>query len=111
MEGRMMAFFVWEAFGFLFVALGVYAMFSKRAAAFGFWANADMFPVKDAKGYNCALGKLWCVFGAVFALFGLPLVGEQNSPYMVITIVGPMLEVIAAMAVYVTVIERRYRQK
>ena len=106
----MLAFLIEALFGVVFIFLGIYAFCSKREAAFGFWANAEMFPVKDVKAYNRAVGKLWMVFGAVFILLGLPLLGGQNSPYAVISILGIMLEAIAAMAVYVTVIERKYRK-
>ncbi len=93
-----------------FIGLGIYNFFSKKKSAFGFWANAKVFPVTDVKAYNRALGKLWCVFGVVFALLGLPLLGGQNSPYILLSVLGAMLEAIAAMVVYVTVIEKKYRR-
>ena len=61
--------------------------------------------------YNRAMGKLWCTFGAVLAVLGLPLLKEQNSPYILLSILGVMAESIVAMAVYVTVIEKKYRKK
>lgn len=50
------------------------------------------------------------VFGAVLILLGLPLLDGQNSPYVIISMLGIMLEAIAAMAVYVIVIERKCRK-
>lgn len=106
----MLAFIVWLALGVAFIALGVYAILSKKEVAFGFWANAKIFPVQDIRGYNHAVGKLWCVFGIVFALLGIPLLPGQNTGYIIISILGCMAEVIAAMVVYVTIIEKKYRR-
>ncbi|MBD5478747.1 MAG: hypothetical protein HDR14_05570 [Lachnospiraceae bacterium] len=105
------AFLIWLAMSACFVIMGIYNFFSKKKSAFGFWANAKVFEVTDVKAYNRALGKLWCVFGVVFALLGLPLLYGQNSPYILLTVLGAMLEAIAAMVVYVTVIEKKYRRK
>lgn len=105
------AFLIWLALSACFIIMGIYNFFSKKKSAFGFWANAKVFEVTDVKAYNRALGKLWCVFGVVFALLGLPLLYGQNSPYILLTILGAMLEAIAAMVVYVTVIEKKYRRK
>lgn len=105
------AFLIWLAMSACFVIMGIYNFFSKKKSAFSFWANAKVFEVTDVKAYNRALGKLWCVFGVVFALLGLPLLYGQNSPYILLTMLGAMLEAIAAMVVYVTVIEKKYRKK
>ena len=105
------AFLIWLALSVCFVIMGIYNFFSKKKSAFGFWANAKVFEVTDVKAYNRALGKLWCVFGIVLALLGLPLLYGQNSPYILLTMLGAMLEAIAAMVVYVTVIEKKYRKK
>ena len=105
------AVLIWIAISACFVIMGIYNFFSKKKSAFGFWANAKVFEVTDVKAYNRALGKLWCVFGVVFALLGLPLLYGQNSPYILLTVLGAMLEAIAAMVVYVTVIEKKYRRK
>lgn len=107
----LFTFIVWMISGGVMIIFGIYAMRSKRAVPFGFWANAEMFEVNDVKAYNRAVGKLWCVFGTVFALLGLPFLTEQNSPYLIFSILGCMVEAIAAMVVYVTVIEKKYRFK
>ena len=106
----MLAFMIWLAVSVAFIVLGIYAMLSKKEVAFGFWANAETFPVEDVKGYNRAVGMLWCVFGVIFALLGLPLLPGQNTGYIVISILGCMAEAVAAMIVYVTVIEKKYRK-
>ena len=106
----MAAFIIWLAAGAAMIVLGIYALLSKKAVAFGFWANAKMFPVKDVKGYNRAVGKLWCAFGFIFAFLGIPLLQGQNSGYIIFSILGCMAEAIAAMVIYVTVIEKKYRK-
>lgn len=106
-----MAFVIWLLMSIAFVILGIYASVSKKEVAFGFWANADTFPVNDVKAYNRAVGKLWIVFGIVFAVLGLPLLKGQNNPFIILSILGIMIEAIAAMVVYTTVIEKKYRKK
>lgn len=107
----MLAFLIWLIMGCSFIILGVYAFLSKTEAAFSFWANAEMFPVNNVKAYNRAVGKLWCVFGIIFSILGIPLLKGENTAYIIISIMGIMAEAIAAMAVYVTVIEKKYRKK
>ena len=105
------AFLAWAVCGAAFIILGFYDSLSKKEKAFGFWANAETFEVNDVRAYNKALGKLFCVFGIIFIMLGIPLLGGQNSPLVLISVVGVMFEAIAAMVVYVTVIEKKYRKK
>lgn len=107
----MSAFMIWLSVSAAIFLLGIYALVSNKTVAFGFWANAKMFPVKDVKEYNHAVGKLWCVFGVAFALLGIPLLPGMNAGYIVITMLGSLIEVIAVMIIYVTVIEKKYRKK
>ena len=111
MEGRVMAFTIWTIMGVLFIVMGIYEFNSKKAKPFGFWANTKVTPVEDVKGYNRALGMLWCIYGILFILIGLPMLDEQNSGLIIITILGAMLISIAAMMVYVVGIESKYRKK
>lgn len=69
------------------------------------------FPVKDTKGYNRALGKLFVFYGAVFVVLGMPLLCGQNSPYIFLSVVGVMIETIIVMIIYSVVIEKKYREK
>ena len=89
----------------------IYDFNSKKAKPFGFWANAEVAPIEDVKGYNRALGILWCVYGVLFTLIGLPLLDGQNSGLIIIPILGAMLISIAAMVAYVVGIEPKYRKK
>ena len=111
MEERLIAFIIWAIIGVLFILMGIYDLTSKKAKPFGFWANAEVAPIEDVKGYNRALGILWCVYGVVFTLIGLPLLNEQNSGLIIIPILGAMVISIVAMAVYVVAIEPKYRKK
>lgn len=110
MAGGIIGFAVWAVFGAAFIVLGIYVSLSKKERAFGFWANAKAVPITDVTGYNRALGRLWRVFGAVFILLGLPLLtGSQNSPFIMISILGAMFASIAAMVIYELGILRKYR--
>ena len=84
---------------------------SKKAKPFGFWANAEMAPIEDVKGYNRALGILWCAYGILFTLIGAPLLKGQNSGLIILSILGVMFISIAAMVVYVVGIEPKYGKK
>lgn len=107
----MTAFIIWTVMGAMFIIMGIVDIFSKKQKAFGFWANAQTLKMEDVKAYNRALGILWIVYGIILILLGLPLLLGDNSPGVIITILGTMFEAIAAMAVYVTVIEKRYRKR
>ena len=66
MEERIMAYIIWAILGVFFIAMGIYDINSKKEKPFGFWANADVAPIEDVKGYNRALGilvRIWyCVY-------------------------------------------------
>jgi len=107
---KMAAFIIWLIMSLFFVGMGIVCFISKKEKAFGFWANAETLPVKDVKAYNRALGKLWCAYGVALAFLGIPLLQGQNSAGAVVSILGTMFLSIILMAVYVTVIERKYRK-
>ena len=105
-------FIIWALAGVAFIGLGIYCFFSKKSAAFGFWANAKMFEVENVRGYNRALGKLWCAYGIGFILLGIPLIHyEQNSPAILLPVIGVMAETILVMGIYILKIEKKYRKK
>lgn len=103
------AFIIWSIGGCVFIGMGIYAIFSKKPM--GFWANAEMFELIDMKQYNYAMAKLFCVYGVVFILLGLPMLSEQNSPWILLSVIGLMVESIIAMVVYSLVIEKKYKRK
>lgn len=106
----MVAFICWAILGLFFIVWGIYMFFAKSAKPFGFWANAEVAQMRDVKGYNRALGKLWCVFGVLLILDGVPILLGDKSAGIIITILGTMLLSIGAMVVYVVVIEPKYRK-
>lgn len=111
MEERVIAFIIWAIIGSVFIVMGIYDYNSKKVKPFGFWANADVEQIEDVKGYNRALGILWCAYGVLFTLIGLPLLDEQNSGLIIIPILGAMFISIMAMVVYAVGIEPKYRKK
>lgn len=108
-----MGFIIWTLLGMFFIGEGIYCIKSKKEVAIGFWTNGKTPQIeeKNIKAYNKALGKLWCVYGLFFILLGIPLLGNQNSPLIIITSIGSILQVIILIAVYTIKIEGKYRKK
>ena len=104
----MLGFILWAAAGVLFMGLGVFCFRAKKPM--GFWANVKAPEVKDAKAYNRALGKMWCVFGGAFILLGLPLLMKKIGVGALISVLGTVFLILAMMAVYSQVIEPKYRK-
>ena len=106
----MVAFIIWAVIGALFIISGIYCFFSKKEKAFGFWANAETFPVKNIKKYNRAVGKLWIAFGVLFIIVGVPLLDGQNSAGSLFSVLGTVFLVLSIMVIYVLGIEPKYRK-
>ena len=109
MSEMIISFGIWCIVGFFFIGLGIYAAFSKKAV--GFWANAEMFQVTDIKKYNRAMCKLYCIMGVVFIILGLPLPSKEKAMLINFSSIGVMIEVIVAMVIYITVIEKKYKKQ
>ena len=109
MGGRMIGFIVWALCGCLMIGLGISAFFSKKVV--GFWANIKTFSVNDIRGYNHATGKLFIIYGVIFIVLGMPLLSDQNTPYILLSVLGVMIETIAIMAIYSLSITKKYREK
>ncbi len=109
MNGETLGFIIWCMAGTFFVFLGVYARFSKKPV--GFWANAKVPDIADIKGYNKAMSRLYLAFALIFIILGLPLLGGQNSAWVILSIFGVVAEVIGMMIVYTLVIEKKYKRK
>ena len=109
MEGAVLGFIIWFLCGIFFIGIGIHAIFSKKPV--GFWAGEEVTEVTDVKKYNKAMAKLFCAYGIVFMLLGIPLIGGQNSAGIIISVLGVMFETILMMAVYLVVIERKYKKK
>lgn len=107
MDGSVIGFIMWALFGCFMIGLGIRAFFSKKAV--GFWANIKTFPVNDIRGYNRATGKLFIAYGFIFIVLGMPLLSGQNSPYILFSVLGVMIETIAVMAIYSLSISPKYK--
>ena len=106
----MMAFLICCSIALIFVIIGFTGINKKEPV--GFWANSNKKPeVEDVKGYNRAVGIMWFVFAIIMALLGIPLLAGQNSPWVFLTVVGVLIEVIGVMVVYTCVIEKKYTKK
>lgn len=104
-----MGFIIWAAAAFFLMGMGIWSFFRQKAVSF--WSNIKPYPVNDVKGYNRAVGILFFCYGAVFLLLGLPLLKGQNSPFVLLSILGVMFETIVLMAVYQLKITPKYKNK
>ena len=111
MVETLIAFIIWLIVGLLFIGMGIYAIFSQKAQPMGFWANAKMFEVTDVRKYNAAMGKLFIGYGIIFIILGIPLLSDQYSLMILLSSFGVMFETIVMMAIYITVIEKKYKKK
>ncbi len=107
--GNMIGFMIWVVVGCLIIGMGISAFFRKKVV--GFWANVEVEPMNDVKKYNCAMGKLLIAYGVILILLGLPMLSGQNSPFIILSVLGIMVETIAAMAIYNLIIVRKYKKK
>lgn len=99
----------WALLGAAFVIFGIYTLFSKKAVRY--WANiSKKIEVTDIKGYNRAAGKLWIFFGLILCLLGLPFLKGQNSPWIIISIIGTLFDAIIVMAGLIN-IESKYEKR
>jgi len=104
---EIIGFVIWAAVGCFIIGVGIIAFFKKKAV--GFWANVETEPVNDIRNYNYAVGKLFIAYGVIFVLLGLPMLSEQNSPFIILSVLGIMVETIAAMIIYTLVIAKKYK--
>lgn len=108
MGGTVIGFIIWAIVGAVIIGVGISAFFMKKVV--GFWANIKPIEVKDIKGYNYATGKLFISYGLIFVVLGLPLLSGQNSPLILLSVLGVMLETIILMVVYSLCIEKKYKE-
>ena len=93
MDGKIIGFIVWAIVGCFIIGIGISAFFRKKAV--GFWANIKAEPINDIKNYNYAMGKLFIVYGVIFIL---------------LSVVGIMIETIVTMAIYTLIIIKKYKK-
>lgn len=46
-----------------------------------------------------------------FVILGIPLLDDQNTPYVLLSVIGVMVETIVIMAAYSLVIVKKYEEK
>lgn len=102
----MVGFVIWALVGLVIVIIGIRDLSTKKPA--GFWANVETMQVNDVKKYNHATGLLFIVYGIVFILLGIPLLGGQNTPFILLSILGVVFETIIIMAIYTVCIVKKY---
>ena len=51
------------------------------------------------------------IYGVILIALGLPLLSGQNSPFILLSVLGIMIETIAIMAVYSLCIEGKYKEQ
>ena len=107
MIGNIIGFVIWAIGGVIIIGLGISAYFSRKMV--GFWANIKPISINDIAGYNRAVGKLFVIYGVI--ALGLPLLSGQNSPFILLSVLGVMIETIVIMAVYSLCIERKYKEQ
>lgn len=105
----MVGFIIWAVVGVVITVLGICDLFAKKPV--GFWANVETMKVNDVKGYNRATGILFIVYGVVFILLGLPILGGQNTPLILLSAVGVMFETIVIMVIYSVCIVNKYQSR
>ncbi|MDD2978993.1 MAG: hypothetical protein PHN80_03380 [Hespellia sp.] len=107
MDERIIGFIAWAIIGCFIIGLGISAFFRKKAV--DFWANVKVEPMNDIRKYNYALGKLLIVYGVIFNILGIPLLSGQNSPLILLSVLGIMIETIVTMVFYTQMIAKKYR--
>ena len=97
----MIGFVIWSLLGVFIIGLGIKDMFSKNPV--GFWANTETIKVKDVKDYNRASGLLFIIYGIIFVILGIPLLDGQNTPYVLLSVIGVMVETIVIIKYNLTI--------
>ncbi len=104
-----MGFFIWMMVGIVFILIGLKCF--KKETPVRVWSNEpEEVRVEDIKAYNAKVGKIWCVYGILFIVLGIPLLMGQNSPWIFLSVLGVVFETIFLMIFYLR-IEDQYRHK
>ena len=51
---------------------------------------------------------VFIIYGIIFVILGIPLLDDQNTPYVLLSVIGVMVETIVIMAAYSLVIVKKY---
>ena len=96
MDEMWIGFTAWGVAGILMIGIGIWALFSKKPV--NFWANTSVSEINNPNGI-------------IFIILGIPLLAGQNSAWILLSVIGVMIESIMAMIIYVLVIEKKYKKK
>lgn len=104
----VIAFIFWTIISLLFVVVGYTT--GKASKSTGFFTWIQPVKMKDVKGYNRAVAKIWYGFAAGLEILGIPLLfAEQNSAIYLLVVVGTVVLILAVMIAYFKV-EAKYRE-
>lgn len=96
----LIAFIGWSLIACALAAIGAYAWCAGKPV--GFFAGVDAPKVHDVRGYNRTVARIWWIFAALFELLGLPLLKlRQNSPLVLLLVLGTVLWSLGLMVAYV----------
>lgn len=102
-----MGFIIWTIISIVFVYIGITTR--KSNIPVNLFTFSDVPKVNDVKGYNRAVSNLWLVFTVLFEMIGISLLFiKQNSPFVVLIVLGVVFLVIGMMVAYIK-IESKYR--
>lgn len=65
----------------------------------------------EKPSFGCHLTKLYGILGIVLIILGIPFLAGQNSAWILVPMIGSMIETIVTMAIDSLVIEKRYKKK
>ena len=54
---------------------------------------------------------VFIIYGIIFVILGIPLLDDQNTPYVLLSVIGVMVETIVIMSAYSLVIVKKYEEK
>ena len=102
-----MGFIIWTIISIVFVYIGITTR--KSSIPVNLFTFSDVPKVNDVKGYNRTVSNLWLVFTVLFEMIGISLLFiKQNSPFVVLIVLGVVFLVIGMMVAYIK-IESKYR--
>lgn len=103
----LVGFIIWTLITLVFVYIGITIRNSNIPV--NLFTFGDIPKVNDIKGYNKAVSNLWLVFTVLFEVVGVSLLFvKQNSPFVILIVLGVVLLVIGMMMIY-TKIESKYK--
>lgn len=102
-----MGFILWTLITLISVYIGITTRKSNMPV--NLFTFCDVPKVNDVKRYNRAVSNLWLVFTVLFEMIGISLLFiKQNSPFVVLIVLGVVFLVIGMMVAYIK-IESKYR--